>query len=136
MSTTNNKGLNIALWIAQVLLGIAFTMAGAMKASSPIDDLVAKGMTWAAVSPALTRFIGISELLGGIGLILPAALRIKPILTAWAAAGLLVVMVLAFGFHIIQGDAVQQIMPSAVLGLIAAFIAWGRFKKVPILPKS
>ncbi len=135
MGTINNKRLNIALWIAQVLLGVAFIMAGAMKSFSPVEEIIAKGITWAVDLPTLVRFIGISELLGGIGLILPAALRIKPILTAWAAAALSAVMLLAVGFHLMQGDTIEHTLTPAVLGLIALFIAWGRFAKVPIWTK-
>lgn len=132
MTNKNNKVLHVSLWIAQVFLAFAFIMAGVMKATSPINDLVAKGLTWTADLPLLTRFIGISELLGGLGLVLPAALRIKPVLTPVAAAALTVVMGLAVGFHITHGDAAQQIVPSVVLGLGAAFVAWGRFKKAPV----
>lgn len=135
MATTNNKGLNIALWSGQIVLAAMFLMAGTLKTFSPIEDLVAKGMSWAGDIPALARFIGISELLGGIGLILPALLRIKPVLTAWAATGLAVIMILGVGVHIFSGDTLAHTLTPAFLGLIAIFVAWGRFTKVPIAAK-
>jgi putative oxidoreductase len=134
-STNKSKALNISLWVAQVLLALMFIMAGAMKSTQPVEEL-AKAMSWVNdYSAGMVRFIGVSELLGGIGLLLPAILRIKPILTPLAALGLFIVMVLAFGYHVSKGEYV--LLPTnLVLGAIALFIAWGRYKKVPIHPKS
>lgn len=129
-----SKGLNIALWIAQGLLAVAFIMAGFMKTTAPIDELAANGMSFVnSFSEGMVRFIGISEILGGIGLILPALLRIKPILTPIAAIALAVVMVLAAIYHISVGE---PPVPNIVLFALASFIAWGRLKKVPIQPKN
>ena len=126
-----SKALNITLWIAQVLLAGMFIMSGFMKVAQPIEEL-AKMLPWASQVPAgLVRFIGLSELLGGLGLILPALLRIKPVLTAWAAVGLATVMLFASIFHASRGE-YSAIGMNVVLALIALFIAWGRFKKEPI----
>jgi putative oxidoreductase len=134
-NTTTPKALNIALWVAQVVLGGMFIMAGVIKATTPIVDLVPQ-LPWAGDMPeGLIRFIGISELLGGLGLILPALLRMKPILTPYAAIGLITIMVFAAVFHITRGE-YSAIGFNFVLGAVAAFIAWGRFKKAPILPKK
>lgn len=131
----NNKGINIALWIAQALLGAMFIMAGAMKASQPIEALAAS-LPWVTSTPAeLVRFIGVSELLGGLGLLLPAILRIKPILTPVAALALVLVMILAAGFHASRGE-FELIGMNVVLMAMAGFIAWGRLKKAPIAPKA
>ena len=130
---TTSRGMNIALWVAQVLLAIAFGMAGAMKLFTPIAELAAK-MPSEAAMPALIRFIGASELAGAIGLILPAATRILPRLTILAAAGLLVVMVLATAFHVWKGELSHAPVP-IVLGAIAGFIVWGRARKAPIIPR-
>ncbi|MBE2250935.1 MAG: DoxX family protein [Myxococcus sp.] len=128
---TPSRGLHLALWVAQVLLALAFLGAGWMKAFSPMEELV-KNMDWARAMPeALVRFIGISELLGGGGLVLPAATRIKPGLTALAA----VVMVLAAIFHVTRGEIVPAVVVNAVMGGMAAFIAWGRGKAAPIQPR-
>jgi hypothetical protein len=92
-------------------------------------------LPWATEVPAaMVRFIGLSELLGGLGLLLPSILRIKPQLTPWAAIGLVAVQVLAAIFHLSRGE-------SGVIGVnvlfiaLAAFVAWGRMKKAPISAK-
>ncbi|NNE55690.1 MAG: DoxX family protein [Flavobacteriales bacterium] len=128
-----SKGLHIALWVAQGVLAAAFIMAGFMKITLPMDEMAANGMSFVtAFSEGMVRFIGISEILGGIGLILPAALRIKPIFTPVAASGLALVMVLAAIYHISVGEAP---VPNIILFALAVFVAWGRFKKAPIQPK-
>jgi putative oxidoreductase len=130
-SAARNKFLHVALWAAQVALGLAFVMAGSMKTSTPYADLGQK-MAWvSAVPEGLVRIIGISELLGGLGLILPAATRIKPWLTPLAGAALALVMTLALGFHLSRGET-SVIVINLVLGGLAAFVAWGRFTKVRI----
>ena len=124
--------MHILLWIVQVLLAVVFAMAGFMKSTQPIDSLVQNGMVWAGQVPvALVRFIGVSELLGAIGLILPAATKIKPSLTLLAALGLLTIMILAMAFHLSRGEA-QALPINMVLGGLAAFVAWGRTTKAPI----
>ena len=85
----------------------------------------------AQVPLALVRFIGISELLGAVGLILPALTKIKPLLTPLAALGLLTIMILAMGFHVSRGEA-GTLPFNIVLGGLAAFVAWGRTSKAPI----
>ena len=130
-----SKALNISLWIAQVLLAAMFLMAGLMKISQPIDKL-SQMLPWASqVSEALVRFIGASELLGGLGLLLPSLLRIQPKLTPIAALGLALVQLFAIAFHISRGETAAIGMNFLLLA-IALFIAWGRFKKYPIAPKG
>jgi len=131
----NNKVINIALWAVQVLLGLMFLMAGAMKASQPIETM-AESLPWVTdVSAGLVRFIGVSELLGGLGLLLPSLLRIKPFLTVWAAIGLAAVMIFAAIFHGSRGE-FSAIGMNVVMAAMFVFIAWGRSKKVPILAKA
>ena len=127
--------MHIVLWLVQILLACAFGMAGFMKSTQPVDVLAQSGIQWATQVPvALVRFIGISELLGAIGLILPAATRIKPVLTPLAALGILTIMILAMAFHLSRGE--PQILPvNMVLGGLATFVAWGRTAKVPISPR-
>jgi hypothetical protein len=137
MSTSprSAKGWSLSLWGAQVLLAVMFGMAGVMKSSQPIEALAAN-LPWVASSPAaLVRFIGLSELAGALGLILPAATRILPVLTPAAGAGLVVIMVLAAGFHAMQGE-FGAIAFNVVLGLLAAFVTWGRLVKAPVAPRS
>lgn len=131
-----NKGWNIALWILQVLLAFAWLGAGFMKATQPIDQLAAAGMGFVNTFPVwAVRFIGISEIAGALGLILPSALRIKPILTPVAGFALALVMVLAALWHVSQGE--MAALPSnIILGGLSAFVGWGRLKKAPIAARS
>ena len=130
-----SKALHISLWIAQVLLAAMFLMSGFMKVSQPIDQL-SKMLPWTAqVSEGLVRFIGVAEILGALGLILPSLLRIQPKLTPIAAVGLTLVMLFAAAFHISRGET-PAIGMNFVLIALAAFVAWGRFKKAPIAAKN
>lgn len=131
----SSKAWNIALWALQVVLAALFLMPGIMKTTTPIEELISMGMTWAEGMPILPRIIGVSEMLGSVGLILPAVLRIKPVLTVWAAIGLAVVMALAVIVHLATNDAAHSGMP-LMLGAAAVFVAWGRSKKSPIMPKT
>ncbi|MEQ8600448.1 MAG: DoxX family protein [Devosia sp.] len=136
MSGVNSKtGWNIALWVGQVLLAGVYVMAGLMKVSQPIDALVASGLTYASDYPELlTRFIGTMEILGAIGIILPAATRILPGLTPLAAVGFSVIQVLAFGLHTMRGE--YGVLPvNIVLLALSLFVVWGRLRKVPITPR-
>ena len=129
-----SKPLHFSLWGAQILLALVFVSAGAMKATKPIAELAAK-MGWpGAVPEGLVRFIGISELLGALGLVLPAATRIKPGLTALAGLGLTTVMLLAAIFHVSRGEIGMLPVPF-VIGGLSAFVAWGRWRKAPISPR-
>jgi len=128
------KALHVALWVTQVLLAAAFIMAGVMKSTTPLAELAAK-LSWLTEVPApRVRCIGLSELAGGLGLLLPAVTRIRPGLTALAGAGLTLVMVLAVLFHLSRGE-VPGAIPSVLLGGLSAFVAWGRFRAAPIAPR-
>lgn len=127
--------MKITLWILQVLLAAAFGMAGAMKLATPIDELVANGMAFAADFPWMARLAGGAEVLGAIGLILPAATRIKPGLTPLAAASLGLVMLLALVLHLVRGE-IAGLGAPAVLMTLSLFVAWGRWKKAPITPRG
>ena len=126
---------NIGLWIAQIVLAAVYVMAGFMKLSQPIDALVASGMTYAGDYPELlTRFIGTMEVLGAIGIILPAATRIMPKLTPLAALGFSVIQILAIGLHSTRGE--FQVLPvNLVLLALSLFVLWGRTRKAPIAPR-
>ena len=115
-----------------MLFVIGFGMAGLMKLTTPYQQLVSS-QAWAQSMPeALIRFIGLSEVAGALGMILPAATRIRPILTPMAAVGLLIIMILAAAVHIMHGE---PPIPNLVLGALAAFVGWGRFKRAPISPR-
>lgn len=122
--------MNIALWIVQVLLAGVFIMAGVMKAFQ--YERAHATLPWVKDVPrGLTTFIGISELLGGLGLILPALTGILPWLTPLAAAGLALVMLLAMGFHATRREP-QAIAFNAALFALAAFVTYGRFAIAPL----
>jgi hypothetical protein len=115
-----------ALWIVQGLLAALFLFAGGMKLVLPLDKLAGP----VALPGLFVRFIGVVEVLGAIGLILPALLRIRPGLTPLAAAGLVVIMIGATGLGLAVGDVGMALIPLAV-GLLAAFVAYGRWRLVP-----
>lgn len=133
----SSKPLKISLWAAQLLLAIIFGMAGVVKTFLSPDAAVAIGVNYATVLPFwLLRFIGISELSGAIGLILPAVTRIRPGLTPLAAFGLAIIQVLAMGFHAMRGEMLQVLPFNLVLLGLSLFVLWGRWKKAPIAPRS
>ncbi len=123
--------MNIALWIVQILLALAFAMAGIMKVTQPIDRLETR-MGWVKdIGPRGVRLIGSLEILGAIGLILPAITGIWPWLTPLAAAGLALTMVGAMITHGRRGE-YSSIGTNLVLLLLALFVVYGRFVIVPI----
>ncbi|WP_246001834.1 DoxX family protein [Allorhizocola rhizosphaerae] len=103
---------------------------GALYAAAP------RAVAWyAAVPQPLIVFVGVCEVLGGVGLILPAMTRVKPKLTPLAAVGLALTMILAAGFHVTRGE--YELVPAnLVLGGVAAFIAVGRWNLRPIAPAA
>jgi uncharacterized membrane protein YphA (DoxX/SURF4 family) len=118
--------MNIALWIVQGLLAALFLFAGGMKLVMPIE-----AMTQQIAYPGFfLRFIGVVEVLGGLGLILPGLFRIRPVLTPLAAAGLVIIMIGATWVAASTGDIKTALMP-LVVGLLSAFVAYGRWKLVP-----
>jgi predicted tellurium resistance membrane protein TerC len=118
--------MNVFLWILQIVLAGMFAMAGVMKATQPKEKLGEK-LPWVEdFSAGTVRFIGVVELLAAIGLILPAATGIAVILTPLAAAGLVVVMVLAAATHLRRREP-GAVAFNAVLAVVALVIAWGRF---------
>jgi DoxX-like protein len=97
--------ITFSLWVAQVPLALAFGTAGVMKTFMPVVALVANGINYAAELPLwLLRFIGVAELSGAVGVVLPALTRIKPRLTPIAALGFVTIQVLAIGFHALRGE--------------------------------
>jgi uncharacterized membrane protein YphA (DoxX/SURF4 family) len=118
--------MNIALWIVQGLLAAVFLMAGFMKASKPKEDLAAQ-MAWVNDFSANTvKTIGILEILGAIGLILPLATGILPWLTPVAAVGLVLTMIGAAITHARRKEN-AMIGMNVMLLVLAAFVAYGRF---------
>ena len=115
-----------ALWIVQGLLAALFLFAGGMKLVLPLEKL-----TGPMPLPGLfLRFIGVAEVLGAIGLILPGLLRIRPGLTPLAAAGLVIIMIGATVTTLAGGDLAAALI-SVVVGLLSAFVAYGRWWLAP-----
>ena len=128
--------LNIGLWAVQLLLALAYVMAGSMKLTQPMEGLAAMGMGYATQLPELfVRFVGLMEVLGAIGLIAPAATRILPFLTPLAAAGLAFVQVSAIVLHAIRGETAMTLPINLVLLALALFVLWGRTQKATISPR-
>lgn len=118
--------MNVALWIVAIVLGLAFTAAGVAKSTQSKEKLNEK-MPWVEdVSPNTLRLIGITEFLGGLGLILPAWTGIAPILTPIAASGIALIMALAVVVHVRRKEYVALPI-NAVMFALAVFVAWGRF---------
>src|ERR1700756_4853888 len=108
--------MNLALWIIAIVLAVGFTASGLMKILRNKEQLMASGMGWAQdFSPSTIRLIGFAEILGAIGLILPAALHIAPILVPLAAVGLALVMVGAAGLHAPRQKAPPHTIKAALL---------------------
>lgn len=125
--------MDTALWIVQILLAVAFFMAGMMKATQPIAKLE-QMMPWVnSINPrSRVRIIGILEILAAVGLVLPALTGILPILTPLAALGLILTMIGAMLLHIQRKDPPAMLLINLVLLLLAAFIAYGRIVVVPL----
>ena len=123
--------MTAALWIVQSLLALLFLFAGGMKLVLPLEKLAGP----ITLPGPLLRFIGMAEVLGALGLILPGILRIRPGLTPLAAAGLVVIMIGATVLTLAAG-AVAVALISLVVGLLAAFVAYGRWRLAPLRGSS
>ncbi|MBN8590239.1 MAG: DoxX family protein [Anaerolineae bacterium] len=123
--------MDVALWVIQVLLALVFVMAGVMKLTQPKEKIAAQ-MPWANdFSQNNIRLIGLVEVLGAIGLILPSLTRILPVLTPLAALGLVVTMVGAILTHLRRKET-PMIVVNVVLLVLAAVVVYGRFVAVPL----
>jgi uncharacterized membrane protein YphA (DoxX/SURF4 family) len=119
------------LWIVQVLLALLFLFAGGTKLVLPLDVLRSSGSPNQIQLPGLfLRFLGVAEVLGGLGLILPGFLRIRPGLTPLAAAGLIIIMIGATVLTAITGEFASAAVPLLV-GILLAFVAYGRWRLRP-----
>ncbi len=115
--------MTFILWTLQVLLALLFLFVGAMKLIVPVQALLAQ---MPIQLPGLfVRFIGVVEVAGALGLILPGLLRIRPMLTPLAACGLVIEMLCATVYTVIGGQGVVAVLP-LVLGLLCASVAYGR----------
>ena len=118
--------MNVALWIVQGLLAALFLFAGGAKLVLPLDQMAGP----VALPGWFLRFLGVAEVLGALGLILPGLLRIRPGLTPLAAAGLVIIMIGATVVTLV-GDMAAVALMNVVVALLAAFVAYGRWRLVP-----
>jgi DoxX-like family len=118
--------MTYALWIVQGLLALIFLFAGGIKLVLPLEALTAQ----MPLPGLFMRCIGVAEVLGAIGLILPGLLRMRPGLTPLAAAGLMLIMIGATVLTLAGGAVTPALIPLGV-GLLAAFVAYGRWRLVP-----
>jgi uncharacterized membrane protein YphA (DoxX/SURF4 family) len=123
--------MNYVLWAVQVLLALLFLFAGGTKLVLPPEVLASMGSPNQIQLPGwLVRFVGVVEVLGALGLLLPGLLRIKPGLTPLAAAGLVIIMIGATALTA-AADGVAAALVPLVIGLLAAFVAYGRWRLAP-----
>jgi hypothetical protein len=115
--------MTYALWIVQGLLALLFLFAGGMKLVLPLEAMAGP----VALPGLFLRFIGVAEVCGAIGLILPGLLRIRPGLTPLAAVGLVIIMVGAMVVALAGGAVAPALIPLAV-GFLLAFVAYGRWR--------
>lgn len=129
------NSLRASLWLAQILVALVFVASGLAKLFMPMPELAAM-MRWPGEYPAaFVRCIGVVDLAGGIGILLPSALRIRPRLTVLAAFGCVVLQGLAIGFHASRGE--WKVLPlNAVLLPLCVFVLWGRGKRPPVMPRG
>jgi len=127
-------GWSVVLWTLQVALAAGFVMTGAMHLAMPIGQLHVAHPYSAGLPAPFVRFIGLSELAGAFGLLLPSLARIRPQLTVAAASGLALMMFMAMFLHVVRGE-LSEIAINILLGAIACLIAWGRSRRAPIAPR-
>jgi len=124
--------MNALLWVLQVLLAAAFLAHGLLFLLPPASMVEQMN---ASLPRAFQLFIGVAEVLAALGLTLPGVTRIQPWLVSCAAGGLMIVMVSATMFHIARGE-VSSAVTTAVLLLIATFVAYMRWRVLPIRPRA
>jgi len=117
------------LWTIQILLALLFLFAGSAKFVMPVDQMT-KGMPAALANGTFIHFIGVCEVLGGLGLVIPSLLHLMPGLTPLAASGLVIIMIGATVLSVPQGAAMAAF--PLVIGILGAFVAYGRWRLAPL----
>jgi uncharacterized membrane protein YphA (DoxX/SURF4 family) len=119
----------VLLWIVQGVLALLFLFAGGMKLILPIEALVATPGP-IPLPGSFLRFIGVAEVLGAIGLILPGLLRIRPGLTPLSAAGLAIIMIGATAITAPDGGVAAALVP-LIVGMLSGWVAYARWQPAP-----
>ena len=123
--------MKYALWIVQGLLALLFLFTGGTKLLLPLEELTAQ----IPLPGWFVRFLGVAEVLGALGLILPGLTHVRPSLTPLAAAGLVIIMIGAVVLTLATGEVAMALIP-LVVGLVAAFVAYGRWRLAPLSGSS
>lgn len=124
--------MKLVVWVVSVLLALAFLAVGLGKLTSSGADLEAAA---GGIPVLLFRIAGVAEVLGAIGLVVPAATRVQPWLTPVAAAALTFTMVCAVVANLVVGGGATALLP-AVLGVLSAFVAWARRGPYAVAPRA
>lgn len=123
--------MNIALWTIQIILAVPFLAFGVMKLTQNRAGLIEK-LPWVeSVPQSVVRVIGVAEVAGAIGLVVPGLTDVAPVLTPVAATGLVILMALAAVTHMRRNEP-SAVVVNAVLLTAAAFVAWGRYGPYPL----
>jgi hypothetical protein len=123
--------INVLLWVVQGLLAALFLFAGAVKLVLPLEALAGP----IALPGLFMRFIGVAEVDGALGLVLPSLLRIQPRLTPVSALGLVIIMIGATVLTGMTGPVATALVPG-VVGVLTAVVAYGRLQAAPIAPRA
>lgn len=128
-------GLNISLWVAQGFVALTFLGGGIWKLATPIPRL-GEMIPWAAeVSPALLYTTALFDILGGVGVLLPSLVRIRPGTAVLAAVGCLALQLSAIAFHFSRGEGADTVFNFVLVGVLL-FVIWGRQFRAPIAPRA
>ncbi|MBQ1082372.1 DoxX family protein [Nocardiopsis sp. B62] len=128
------RGLNTTLWVAQWALALVFVGGGVWKLATPLAQ-VAEVFPWVGETPLpLFLVTSVLDVLGGLGVLLPALTRVLPGVTVLAAAGCAGLQVSAIAFHLLRGE--TDVLFNVVVLVLAVLVAWGRWTRVPLKPRA
>jgi putative oxidoreductase len=124
--------MNVLLWVLQVLLALVFIAHGLLLLMPPAEIAAQMAMS---LPRAFWVFLGVAEIAAAIGLTLPGLTRVMPWLVSWAAAGIMIVMISATGYHVLRGE-ISSAAVTFVLLIMATFLAYERSQVLPIAPRK
>lgn len=123
--------MNVVLWVLQIVLAAVFLQHGLLFLNPPPDIAV---LMDASLPRWFQLFLGVAEVMAAVGLILPGLLRIQPHLVAWAADGIVVVLLSATVWHLVRAEYSSGVITLVLLAM-AAFVAWMRHFRLPLRPR-